>query len=123
MVEKIMGLWNSPLYHRACQLLWLGVLLTLTVTSFPILARISHASTVAPLAYIFIFLLAVIWFIPYLLLKGTIPLETTLMIAFLGAALFSSAAAFFIGIPPYRGDKILSQEVEAVITMLLGLGA
>jgi hypothetical protein len=57
----------------------------------------------------------------YLLRGGAVPAEMKPLLLFVIAALVSSAAAFFLPLPPYKGYSILNAEIKALITLVIGV--
>ncbi len=111
----------SRLRHGSITLAWFLLVVLLPLTSSPLLAGLAGASTVAPLSALPLLWLAVIWFLPYLLRRGALSAVTVPLIGFALAALASSAYAFFLDVPYYRGKTLLSQEVPAILTLGVGL--
>jgi hypothetical protein len=97
----------------------LAVLL-LPVTSLPLLSKIMGGTLVAPASVIFILLLAAGWMPVYLLRGCALPLEMKPFLLFIIAALISSAAAFFLPLPPYKDNSIINAEIKALITLFIG---
>jgi hypothetical protein len=107
-------------YQRLLDFLWAAALISLPFTSFPLLINLTGA-IVAPLAAIPIFFLILIWFIPYLLKRGSIPRESLPLIFFILVALLASALAYFLDIPGFKGRTIPGQELRALVTFVIGL--
>lgn len=99
---------------------WISALLSLPLTSFPPLVRLTGA-LVAPLAALPIFFLLAVWLLPHLLKGGDLPKETSPLLLFILAALIACAAAFFLEIPPFKDHTIFSREVRALFTLVIGL--
>lgn len=95
--------------------------LSLPITSLPLLSKVMGSTMVAPASAIFIFLLAVSWLPVYLLRGGSLPAELKPFLIFVVAAMISSAAAFFLPLPPYQGFSILNAEIKALLTLIIGL--
>ncbi|MBN2386534.1 MAG: hypothetical protein JXB85_05900 [Anaerolineales bacterium] len=97
-------------------------ILSLPVTSLPLLSRLMGGTMVAPPTVIFVFILVVIWLPAYFLRLGQIPREILPFLAFLVAALAAAALAFFLPIFPYKGHTVISEEVGAILTLAIGAG-
>ncbi|NLG97608.1 MAG: O-antigen ligase family protein [Chloroflexi bacterium] len=93
----------------------------LPFTSFPLVARLTGSSMVAPLSIIPLLLLLVFWFVPYCLRGGTLPGQVRWLIGFIIAAFAAGAAAFFLPFPPYKGVTLLRSEVEAFASLAVGV--
>jgi hypothetical protein len=97
----------------------LGILL-LPLTSVPLLARLTGASTVAPISALPVAWLVLVFFIPYLLRGGRLPRQTLPFFIFIGVAIIASAAAYFLDVPFYRGRNLLGEQIPAFATLALG---
>lgn len=93
----------------------------LPFTSFPLVAKLTGSSMVAPLSILPLGLLVILWLVPYLLRSGNLPPQARPLLAFSLAALFSSAAAFFILFPSYKSASLPNSEFKALVTLLIGL--
>jgi hypothetical protein len=111
---------RTRLYQRILDLLWAAALISLPFTSFPLLVNLTGA-IVAPLAAIPVFFLILIWFIHYLLKRGSLPRESVPLIIFGLVALLACAMAFFLDIPGFKGRTIPAQELRALVTFVIGL--
>ena len=103
---------------------WIGVALLalcLPFTSFPLVARLTGSSMVAPLSAVPLAILLITWFIPYLLRSGRLPSQSYVLLIFCTAALLSTAAAFFIYFPPFKTANITTNSLKAVVTLGAGL--
>lgn len=111
---------RSRLYQKILNILWVAALISLPFTSFPLLVNLTGA-IVAPLAAIPVFLLILLWFIPYVLRRGALPQETTPVVIFSLIALLACSLAFFLDIPGFKGRTLLGQELRALVTLVIGL--
>jgi hypothetical protein len=110
-------------FRTFVQIIWVAVVLLLPLTSLPLLVDISGATTVAPPSNLLLLLVVLIWFIPYLLLRGRIPLEGSFFLLFLVAVVISFAAAVFIETPIYRGRSFQDEAPEAFSTLIMAAAA
>jgi hypothetical protein len=108
-------------YQGCLQCAMAAAILLLPLTSLPLLSRVMGDTQVAPPTVIFILLLAVGWLPVYLLQGGKIPGEAAPFLVFVLLAIISSAAAFFIDLPSYRGYSITGTELRALLTLAIGL--
>lgn len=109
----------------AARLAWIGMgllALSLPFTSFPLVARLTGSSMVAPLALLPMGALLVFWLLPYFARRGTLPPQAGVLAAFLLAALIACISAFFLPIPPLKDQSILDQEIEGLVTLAVGVG-
>ena len=100
---------------------WGGLLLLLPITSLPFLSRLAGGTMVAPASFIPLIWLAIAWFVPYILRKGTFPPESLPLLLFATLAVVSSAHAFFMEIPPFKGQNQLREELSAILNLLIGI--
>jgi hypothetical protein len=75
---------------------------------------------VAPAAFLPLIWVALFWFIPYFLKKGAIPRESIPFIFFISIAIISSAAAFFLNIPPFKDVSVSHEEIRSILTLSVG---
>ncbi len=101
-------------------LAWAVLILTLPITSVPVLARLSGASTVAPLATLPLVWLLVVWLLPYLWRRGGAPRLALPFLAFVAITLIATLSATFIEIPSFKGVSPQSQQLEALVTLAVG---
>ncbi len=106
--------------ERVCEVFWAAGLILLPLTSFPPLSSISGA-VVAPISILPFFILLLLWTLPYIFRKGTLPRETLPLVIFCMWVIIASAAAYFIFIPGFKGRTVPAQELRALITLLIGL--
>lgn len=111
----------SGVYQRLCLIIWAAGILALPYSSLPFLAKISNASSVAPLTTFLFCLLALVWWLPYVVRGGKIPAEGVPLFWFAWAALFSTALAFFRPIPSFQNASLFSEARSALITLAMGL--
>lgn len=93
----------------------------LPFSSFPLVARLTGSSMVAPLSALPMLLLLAVWFFPYLLRRGKLPPHSLPLLGFALVSLLSAAAAFYLTIPPYKSLDILRSEIDAVATLAVGI--
>jgi O-antigen ligase len=108
-------------YLRFCQVLWtLGIIL-LPITSLPLLVRVSGASTVAPPSNLIFLVLAVVWLAPYILTRNRLPAEVKLFMIFVAVAILTWLAAFYLQVPPFKGQSMLTEGPDAFITLAMAV--
>jgi hypothetical protein len=113
----------SKVHRLFVQIVWVGIVLLLPLTSLPLLVELSGATTVAPPSNVLLLLLALVWLFPYLLRKGKLPKETFSFLFFLVVVLISVSAAIFWGTPVYRGQNYLNEAPQAMITFVMAATA
>jgi hypothetical protein len=102
------------------QFLWALLLIGLPLTSLPLLGNITR-SVVVPFSAMPLAVVLIVWFIPYLLFRGSIPAESKPLIAFLAVGIIASAATFFYGPIIFKNKTILSQEIRSATTLAIGI--
>lgn len=113
--ESIHASWS-----RVSWWFWILLLVSLPVTSFPLIAKIFGGSTVNPVAAIFTAILVVIWLIPFLLKGGRISPGFYYLFAFLLVAAVASFLGNLRGVFPWKGKTVVDREMYAWITLLVG---
>ncbi len=109
-----------PTWHKGLDFLWAFALFTLPMTSFSLLIRFTN-TIVAPLSAVPILVLAAVWFIPFILRGGILPIEVRPLLVFTLIVLLADAAAFFINVPPFKEKVLPAQELRAFATLVIGL--
>jgi O-antigen ligase len=113
-------LFQSAYLQLFVQPAWLFAVFLMPITSLPVLIHNSGATTVAPPAVLLFLLLSGLWFAPAVFLfRQKIPVESTPLLVFLGAALFSWAMSMFLPVPPFRGQTPLSEGMQAFLTLVM----
>jgi hypothetical protein len=109
-----------PAYQKFIKIIWAAVLISLPITSFPILEK-RIGAVVSPLAAAPLIILIILWFIPYIFRGGQLPKECLPILVFCLAALCSSGLSYFIEVPSLKNASIRMQEARAIITLALGI--
>ncbi len=107
--------------HLTLDTAWGAVILLLPITSFPLLSQLAGGTMVAPASFIPLIWLIIFWFIYYLIKKGKVPYESVPLLFFISVALVSCAFAYFLDTPPYRNGNILHEEIDAFLSLLIGV--
>ena len=113
---------SQLLHQRVAWALWVALLISIPITSSPILGRWMGETPVSPLAIVPMLLLIPIWLIPFFWNGGNLPGITRLLIVFTLWVLFTSVAAFTLPVIPYKGQSIITREIRALGTLFIGLG-
>uniref|UniRef100_A0A7C4KIN6 O-antigen ligase-related domain-containing protein n=1 Tax=Anaerolinea thermolimosa TaxID=229919 RepID=A0A7C4KIN6_9CHLR len=109
--------WRARLEWAA----WFLFMLSLPFTSFPLVKRLTGSNMVAPAALLPLGVLIVVSFLPSLLNRQPVPRQSLPLLAWLSLALFSAACAFFLPIPPYRNFTLIDSEMDALVTIVIGV--
>ncbi len=113
----------SELSQKASWYLWLLLLVTIPVTSSPLIARFSGGETpVSPLSIYPLLGLLFLWFVPYLLRGGKLPAISWPLLAFFLFALLSAAIAVMLPILPFKGQTLITRGTRALLTLTIGIG-
>jgi O-antigen ligase len=110
----------TRVYESATAFLWYALLVTVPITSFPIIAKLAGGSQVSPLAGAPLFLLVLLWLIPRFLKRRALPALSLPLLVFISLALLSICASFFIGIRPSLNQTPLSRSLRGFATLLVG---
>jgi len=99
--------------------LWILMLVGLPLTSLPILAR-QWGAVVAPFSAIPLAILALVWFLPYLLRCGELPVEGIPLAVFGMVVLAIAAYANFLDMAYFKDKTLLSQTLRSFIPVGIG---
>jgi hypothetical protein len=102
--------------------LWLVLLASIPITSFPLVAGILGKNPVSPLALIPLVLLAFLWFLPYMKRRGPLPVTSGPLLFFVLVCVASAVLALGLPIYPFKSETILSREVRGLLTLGIGIG-
>ena len=114
------SLSKNSVYRAFVNSLWFTIILGLSLTSFPLLSKLTGA-IVAPFSAIPLFFLILIWFVPFLLGKGTFPAEIIPLLYFVLIALVVSGLGFFLQGYYKLNLDFLNQIIRAFFTLVIAL--
>ena len=100
---------------------WLLLVLTLPITSQPLVAKYVRTGSVAPVAGVFLAILFIIWFVPFIFHKGKLPGQTIPFLFFILWAFIITAASVFRENPPYKDISVFASIVKSLLTLLIGM--
>ena len=109
-------------YRAMVDGLWLMLLVSIPVTSFPPLVELVGGTPVAPLALVPLGALVAIWLVPALLRGRRLPVLVAPLLLFAAIAILSAGVGLGLGILPVRGTSVLGRELRALLTLALALG-
>ena len=98
-----------------------ALIVALPFTSFPLVAKITGSSMVAPLSLLPLVALMAFWWLPALLRGERLAPQSTPLLAFVLVGLMAFGASFFIEIPPYKSVTTLRSGLEAFATLGVGM--
>lgn len=105
---------------KIINLIWYITLVLLPFTSLPIAGKILHSQMVASPSIIFLGLLAIFWFLPYIL-THKLNLAIVPIIVFFAFSILSSCLAFFYNIPIQKNFNLANSSLEAYATLIIGI--
>ena len=111
----------SGIHNRLVWALWLPLLISVPITSAPVVAALLGPNPVSPMTLIPVAGLLIVWLVPYLLGGGKLPALALPLFAFAGIAVLSSIVAFGLPILPYKGQDLITREIRALGTLGLGI--
>jgi O-antigen ligase len=109
-----------PIWEKVCSWLWVGLVISLPISSFPIFAKLLHTSSVAPAAGIFVLLLTLIWLPVYLVRNGRFPFQVKSALFFTLYCIVTIGLSFYKQAPFYPGSSLLGNSIEALATLGMG---
>jgi hypothetical protein len=120
---RSVGRWaQASVTQRIARILWAALLITIPVTSFPLISKTIGNSVVSPLAGAPLLLLALLWFLPLVLsgrdrMAGWLPI-----VGFVLLAALSTSLVLFYQIYPFLGQTPLERSVRGLLTLGAGVG-
>ena len=111
----------GTLYQKLFGYIWHVIVILLPITSLPMIVKLVGSDVVGLPSGILLLVMVVGWYVPWLLKSGKLPRSGLPLIAFVLAAVFSSALAVFRWIPVGSGAVILREEITSVATLALGV--
>jgi O-antigen ligase len=111
----------SPLLSRLEWAAWLALVVSLPITSLPLISALAGGSMVAPPAGVLALLFFAVWLIPQWVKGRSLPRHTIPLLAFCGAVLLSGLAAYFIEFPAFRSVNFTRSQVVELATLAVGV--
>jgi hypothetical protein len=100
--------------------LWIVLVVLLPITSMPLVVRLMKSDAVAAPSGLILFLLVLVWLIPYILKRGSFPSQFVPFLLFILAAVFSTAVGLISPAPPQKNADVLRSSFVAVLTLGVG---
>ncbi len=100
---------------------WALLLLTLPVSSSPLIARFFGGASVAPLSLLPLMVLVITFLLPSIIKKKAIPGPAIPLMIFTLLTVFSIALSGFIKIPSFRGFNPLNSSLIDLLTLAVGI--
>ena len=99
---------------------WNMLVFFLPVTSLPLLSHVMGGTDVAPLSVVFLSILVLFWFLPWIFRGRGIPTQSIPLTVFLLAAVISSLLAFFRLVPSFTNEGLWKNELSNLLTLGIG---
>ncbi|MGA9192005.1 MAG: O-antigen ligase family protein [Anaerolineales bacterium] len=113
--------WFGTVIKQLAWWLWLGLLVAVPVTSFPLVRNYVGDSSVYPLSALILVFLVLAWLIPYILGDGRFPGHVRPLLLFALLAVLSAGIGLTLPLGPYKGTLPLSRELRALATLGIGV--
>ena len=111
-----------PAWRLAVDWGWLALVALLPITSVPVIVRLVRSNSVAAPSGLVLAALAVVWLLPYFLWgEGRISRLSLPLIGFVVVAGVATVLAVFVSIPAFRETSILARDIQALVTLVIGL--
>src|SRR5450759_3917514 len=107
--------------NRVSEFSWVLLLLLLPLTSLPLMSKLVGSAMVMPPSGALLFVLVVIWLLPGLARRMTLPPQSKPLLLFVGVALLSSLLAYLLPIPLFRDVSFTRHTLEAGLTLAVGV--
>lgn len=101
---------------------WYFMLSILPITSLPLVANFLRSDTVAAPSILILGLLLLFWFFPYIWKQGQLSRIVNPLIIFVLLAILSTILARFIDIPTFKDFSPIRNNLQSIVTLLIGLG-
>ncbi|HNR01930.1 MAG TPA: O-antigen ligase family protein [Anaerolineaceae bacterium] len=111
----------SRIFQKTIWLLWAILVITLPLTTFPLVMKLTGSSSVAPASLLPLIPLVILFLPVFLWQKKTVPVHVKPVLLFFLFALLTVALAFLRPIPAYKDQSALAAGIEGAVTLILGL--
>ena len=111
----------NQILMKSCDCLWALFLLSLPFTSLPLVTKIIGSQMVAVPSGLVAAVLVAVWLIPAIIRGLSIPNHTLPLLLFVLIALIATLLAFFYPLPSFKGFTSIKENLESIITLLLGV--
>ncbi|HOE02186.1 MAG TPA: hypothetical protein PKK24_03400, partial [Anaerolineaceae bacterium] len=112
---------SSRFWLKSTWYCWVLLVITLPITTFPVVMKLTGSASVAPAALLPLIPL-VLFFLPaYFWQKKALPAQAKTVLLFFLFALFTIALAFLRPLPLYKAQSPLASGMKGAVTLLLGL--
>jgi len=108
------------LWEKSTWFLWTLLVITLPITTFPLVMKLTGSTSVAPASLLPLIPLVLLFLPLYLRQKSSVPVHMKVVLLFFLYALFTVALAFLRPLPLYKAQSPLAAGMEGAVTLLLG---
>lgn len=112
----------AKVHENLSKLLWYGLILLLPITSFPLIVRLVGSDVVGLPSGLLLLVLAVVWYVPWLLKNRRFPRIYLPLLAFVLAALLSTSLALLRWTPFVSTSTVAAEGIKSVVTLAIGVG-
>lgn len=111
----------ARLFNRAESALWFLLVISLPITSLPLVSKLAGGSMVAPPAGVLALGFVLLWLLPQWMRGRGLPPHSIPLVLFVASALVSCLAAYFIEFPVFRTLNFTRQQIIEVATLAVGV--
>lgn len=111
----------SPLLSRLEWAAWFVLVVSLPITSLPLISALAGGSMVAPPAGFLALGFFAVWLIPQWVKGRSLPRHAIPLLVFCGGVLLSGLAAYFIEFPAFRSVNFTRSQVMELATLAVGV--
>jgi len=101
--------------------LWALFLLSLPFTSLPLITKFIGSQMVAVPSGLIAAVIVIIWLIPAVIKGLSVPNHILPLLLFVLIAVIATVLAYFYPLPAYKSISVLKENLETIITLLLGV--
>jgi hypothetical protein len=112
---------SSRRVNTVWTVLWTAMLVLLPITSFPWVVHLVHSDTVAAPSGLFLLTLVITWLTPVVLRGARLPRQCLPLLALVLCAILGVLVANLSFLPAYKGLSPVREELEAILTLLVGV--
>ena len=111
----------SPLLSRVEWTVWGFLVVSLPITSLPLISALAGGSMVAPPAGLLALGFFAVWLIPQWVRGRSLPRHAIPLLVFCGGVLVSGLAAYFIEFPAFRSVNFTRSQLVELVTLAVGV--
>ena len=112
----------NPIMEKLGWMLWIALLVTIPVTSSPIVGRFAKGSTVNPLAAVPLALILLLWLVPGSSRPKVLSSITMPLLGFICVALLATVLVVFDQAPPATTADRINRGLRGIATLAVGVG-